>query len=188
MGTSKDERSPHTPPWRPALAVLGKPDVSPERQLIEIWRSAYGDRGQRLIDDFSSPAIAEACRLVAERVPLNEALNRFDESNARENRGGLAIELGRRALARCAAISARPSDFVQQLFAEATSYYASRDLPSFVAQEGRVRNNSEVIALKQALQTGAKRTVERFGEPPLDQASWSALVKRTVNALTGEER
>lgn len=187
MGTSKNERSPNTPPWKPALAVIGRSDVSAERQLAEIWRSAYSERGERLLDDLSDPALVEACRLVTERVPVHEALNRFDENNERENRAGLAIELGRRALARCAVTGAGPTEFVQELFGEATSYYASRDLPSFVAAKDRINTNSEAIALKQALRTAAKQTVEMFGEPPLDRADWSVHIARLLKALQGRK-
>ncbi len=188
MGTSRNDRSPEIPTWKPALAVIGRTDVPADRQLTEIWRAAYGERGERLLYDLSQPSLAVACQLVDEKVPVYRALNQFDEINQRENRAGLAIEIGRRALARCAASGASSLDFVRELFGEATAYYASRDLPSFVAAENRVASNSEGIALKQALQNEAKQAVKELGNPPLDPASWSDHVSRVLSSLRGEKR
>ncbi len=188
MGTSRNDRSPDIPTWKPALAVIGRTDIPATRQLIELWRAAYGERGERLLYDFSQPSLAAACQLVAEKVPVHRALIHFDEINQQENRAGLAIELGRRALARCAASGASSLDFVGELFGEATAYYASRDLPSFVAAEKRVASNSEGIALKQTLQDTAKETVEQLGDPPLEPVAWGDHVARVLSALRGGQR
>ena len=188
MGTSRNDRSPDIPPWKPALAVIGRTDVPVNRQLTEIWRAAYGERGERLLDDYSQPSLAEACRLVAEKIPVHVALQRFDEINQRENRAGLAIELGRRALARCTAAGANSVDFVRELFGEATAYYACRDLPSFVAAEKRVATNSAGIALKQALQSMAKEVVVKLGDPPLDRVAWGDYVAHILATLKGGQR
>src|SRR5690348_6514649 len=103
MGTSKNVRSPDSPPWRPFLAVVGRPDISVERQARELWRAAYADRGPRLEDDFSQSTLAVACRIASTGRNVQAALREYDAANQRERRVGLGIEIGRRALARSVA-------------------------------------------------------------------------------------
>lgn len=184
MGTSRNDRSPSNPAWKPALAVLGRPDIKPERQLQEIWRSAYGERGERLIGEFAHPSLPEACRLLTTKtVQMQEALTRFEDVSSREVGTSFAVELGKRALARCIAASATPTRFVQELFAEATSYYASRDLPSYVGAKGRVETVAQSIALKDALKNIAMTVAGTVGEPRLDTAGWTRHVAQVITTL-----
>ena len=184
MGTSRNDRSPDIPPWKPALAILGRRDIPQERQLSEVWRAAQADRGARLLDAFSHPLLLEACRLVAERAPLRQTLDRFDEARQRGNYAGLAVELCSRALARSAARAEGAIGFVGELFGEATAYYLSRDLPSFVASENRVATNSEAIQLKRSLTKAASLIAQGQGEPPLDREAWAQHVQRVLHGLT----
>jgi len=186
VGTSRNDASPRTPPWRIALAVVGTPDVDPARQGLEIWRAVAADRGEKLVSDFASTSLAEACRYVAEGLPVHDALARYDRSTLHESEAGLALEMGRRALARCAAQRTDAATFVGELFAEAVSYYASRDLPSFVAAEGRVANTSRAIELKDKLRQATKEQVKALGSPQLTPKGWKSHVTRVVTALRGE--
>lgn len=187
MGTSRNDPSPSVPPWKPALAVLGRNDVPPERQSLEIWRAVAADRGERLIRDLANPTLAQACSLVAERRPVGEALGVYDEATLYLTDVGLAVDLGRRALARAAANRSGASGFAGELFAEAVSYYASRDLPSFVAAPGRIPNSSSALALKEHFRNIARRATIRAGEPPVDRRGWQRYVGRVLTALQGRE-
>lgn len=173
MGTSRNDPSRPIPPWKPALAVLGRTDVAAERQSLEIWRAAAADRGERLVHDLANPTLAEACSLVSEGRTVGEALAAYDEATLHLSDVGLAVDLGRRALARAAAKNSGATGFAGELFAEAVSYYASRDLPSFVAAPGRVSTSSEAIALKEELRNIAREAAYRAGEPPLDRRGWN---------------
>ena len=188
MGTSRNDRSPSTPPWRMALAVVGAPDVSPARQSLEIWKAVAADRGESLLRDFSSPALAEACRYVARGLPVNEAIAQFDRSTLREGDTGLALEMGRRALARCAAQRTDATGFVGELFAEAVSYYSSRDLPSFVGAAGRVPTTSAAISLKDNLRQTTKEQIRALGPPQLTPKGWRRHVTKVLKTLQGEGR
>ena len=132
MGTSKNVRSPDIPPWKPFLAVVGRPDIPVERQARELWRAAYADRGSRLEDDFSQNTLAVACELAATSRSVQVALREYDSANQREHRAGLGVEIGRRVLARAIARGTGAAGFAADFFADASSYYASRDLPSFI--------------------------------------------------------
>jgi hypothetical protein len=188
VGTSRNDASPRTPPWRIALAVVGTTDVSPSRQSLEIWKAVAADRGANLLRDFSNPALRAACRYVSEGVPVHDALARYDRSTLHESSAGLALEIGRRALARCTAQRTDAASFVGELFAEAASYYASRDLPSFVAARGRVSNTSGAIDLKDALRQTTKTQVMALGDPQLTPKQWKNHINRVLKALTGEGR
>lgn len=188
MGTSRNDPSPKTPPWRMALAVVGTPDVSPSRQSLEIWKAVAADRGEKLLRDFANPALAAACRYVAEGLPVHDALERFDRSTLHESSAGLALEMGRRALARCTAQRTDAASFVGELFAEAVSYYASRDLSSFVAAEGRVANTSSAINLKDSLRQTTRDQIKALGNPRLTPREWKSYITRVLKALQGEGR
>jgi hypothetical protein len=188
VGTSRNDRSPSTPPWRIALAVVGAPDVMPARQSVEIWKAVAADRGESLLRDFSSPALAEACRYVAQGLSVNEAIAQFDRSASREGATALAFEMGRRALARCAAQRTDAAAFVGELFAEAVSYYSSRDLPSFVGAAGRVPTTSAAINLKDSLRQLTKEQIRALGPPQLTAAGWRRHITRALKTLQGEGR
>lgn len=53
MGTSKNVASPDTPPWKMALAALGRPNIPVTKQNREIWRSVHAERGPEAAVEFS---------------------------------------------------------------------------------------------------------------------------------------
>lgn len=185
MGTSRNDRSPSTPPWKIALAVLGTPDVPPDRQCTEIWRAVAADRGEKMLRDFSHPSLAEACRLASARISPQEAVARFDAITSEATAPGFTFDMGRRAIARCAAESSGSSGFVSELFSEAVSYYASRDLPSYVGATGRIQNSTESIQLKELLRRVTKIKVESAGSPRSATREWRGYIARVLRALQG---
>jgi hypothetical protein len=168
--------------------VVGAPDVSPARQSLEIWKAVAADRGEGLLQDFSSPALAEACRYVAQGLSVNDAIAQFDRSTLREGAAGLVLDMGRRALARCAAQRTDATGFVGELFAEAVSYYSSRDLPSFVGAAGRVPTTSDAIRLKDSLRQTTKEQIRPLGPPQLTPTGWRRHITRVLKTLQGESR
>lgn len=187
MGTSRNDRSPNIPPWRPALAILGKTNTTPEQQIREIWRAAAADRGEKLLRDFSHEALANACKLVAQRSSLAAGLNAYDASTIHASDGGLAIEMGRRALARCLASKSSPTQFVGELFSEAVSYYCSRDLPSFVAAPGRIQSTSSAIKLKAELRKLTRESVKELGPPKYTGHAWKGYIDKVLKQLQHQQ-
>jgi hypothetical protein len=185
MGTSKNVRSPDIPPWKPFLAVVGRPDIPVERQARELWRAAYAERGPRLEDDFSQRTLAVACELADSRRSIQAALHDYDAANQRERRAGLGVELGRRALVRAIARGTGAAGFAADLFADASSYYASRDLPSFIGAAGRVHNTSSAIELKNAISRVTREQVSKVGMPGTDAEGWASFVRTALMVLRG---
>jgi hypothetical protein len=190
VGTSRNDRSPATPPWTIALAVLGAPEVPAERQCAEIWRAAVADRGERMFSNFSSESIAEACRLASAGLPPQEAIAIFNERTRYETQAGLVTDMARRAIARCAAKEGSATEFAAELFSEAVSYYASRDLASYVAAPGRVADSTSAIKLKDSLRNTTKEWVRSVGRPGLGPRQWARYVSRVLTRLqaSGERK
>jgi hypothetical protein len=185
MGTSKNVASPNSPPWKPALAILGRKDIPIERQIIEIWRSASAERGLMLIDDFSSAAVATACSLAARFVDVRDAVATFDSYLSRDHKAGFAAEIAKRALARAVASKQGIQGFAGELFAEATSYYASRDLPSFIGHDGRIDSPSAAIRLKASMMEQTRISVASSGVPNSSPEEWAIYVQKVISGLRG---
>jgi hypothetical protein len=185
MGTSKNVASPDTPAWKMALAVLGRPDIPVPRQNREIWRSVQAERGPEAADEFSQPALATACRLAAESSDVRMSLDNYDEHLASNSKSGFAVEIAKRALARAVHSRQGAEGFARELFAEATSYYASRDLPSFVGSKDRVNTTSAAIALKASLKETTREIVRSAGTPAFDPEGWTKYVGGVFRKLRG---
>ena len=90
--------------------------------------------------DLSHPLLAESWSFPEKVYAPHQALQSFDEAALHVANVGLAVEFGRRALARCTLEAATPRSFALELFSDAIGYYVARDLPSVVAVQGRVQS------------------------------------------------
>jgi hypothetical protein len=125
--------------------------------------------------------------MVAEGRSVAEALFAYDEATLHLSDVGLAVDLGRRALVRAAAKNSGAIGFAGELFAEAASYYVSRDLPSFVAAPDHILNSSSAIALKEELRNVARQAAFIAGEPADDRRGWNRYVARVITVLQARE-
>lgn len=188
MGTSRNDASPSTPSWKAVLAVLGKSDVSVELQVREVWRAAVHDRDAALTRDLSHPVIAAALELSRQGLPIERVLQSFDENVLHVSNVGLAVEFGRRALARCVSQEPAARSFAAELFGETVAYYVARDLPSVVAAKGRVPAVSDAIRLKSSIREFVKSQVAAMGEPSPGITGWKAFVEKAAESLKKERR
>lgn len=188
MGNSSNQSSPKTPNWRLAHAVLGNSNVSSERQSQELWRAAAADRGDHLAEALGSPLLANACVLATQTTSPSQAVREFEQSALDSHAASLALDLGKRALARSVANKTGPVGFASELFAETAGYYASRDLPSFVGAPGRIETTSKTIALKEQIRGHAREIAKTFSIET-DPKGWRNYIIKVLNALQkGSER
>lgn len=186
MGTSRNDPSPDIPVWHPTMSLLGRRNIPANRQTQEIWRSiSADDSGERFASSLSSPMLAEACRIVDQQSSIQDGIRRFDESIAAQYETGLTLDMGRRALARTLANGGHSQEFVAELFTEAVSYYASRDLPSVVGCSGRIGTATELVQLKQAIRQTTRDTVLKAGVPIYDHDGWGKYILGVVELLKG---
>jgi hypothetical protein len=183
MGTSINQRSPNTPSWRLANAVLGNRNISAVRQSAELWAAALADRDGELSNKLLSPLLAEAAVIANEdELSPSTAIQAYDDLLAEHFEAGLIFDLGRRALVRAASTQSRAPGFLAELFAEVASYYVSRDLPSFVASKGRVATSSEAIELKDQIAEIARTKATREALPE-GAESWQQIVRDVSDSL-----
>ena len=188
MGTSNNQSSPNTPHWQPAQAVLGDPNWPVERQSEELWRSALMDRDGRLTEELADPLLASACEIAEERLLPARAVQSFDNTLSEQYAAGLTFDMAKRALARASATGSGSVGFAEELFAEATSYYASRDLPSFVGAAGRIQTTTDSIALKENLRNIARETARTVAPIATNPQGWRNYISEVIASLRGERR
>lgn len=186
MGTSSNQSSPNTPNWRPVLGVLGDSNWPVERQSEELWRSAIMDRDGRLIEELAHPLIASACEIAEQRIPPANAVQSFDHSLNEQYAVGLTFDMAKRALARVSATESGSVGFAAELFAETISYYASRDLPSFVGASGRIQTTTDAIALKENLRKIARDAARAVAPITTNPQGWRNYISAVIASLGGE--
>lgn len=188
MGTSSNQSSPNTPPWRLPKAILGASGWPADRQSSEIWQAALADRQGKLRADFGDSLLAEACQIAERGVEPTRAVQAYDAALADNNAAGLALDMGRRALSRATAAQAGAIGFASELFAEAASYYVSRDLPSFLGAHGRVKTTTEAIHLKEQIKGIARDVARAAGPVRTDPDGWQAYISTVLSGLQGTGR
>jgi hypothetical protein len=188
MGTSTNPRLPSTPLWTPATAVLGHLDWAPDRQGTEIWRAALADRNASLQNDLAGDLTAAASRLARAHRMVPTALSSFDTVVSTTDSIGVVVEFARRALAKAVADRSGSSGFAQELFAEAVSYYASRELPSIVGKASKIQTTGSWIALERQLRDFTRARVSAGEQPPSSERAWTTYVSRICNRLRAPVR
>lgn len=181
MGTSRSHPSPSIPQWSIAREIVGRADAPPAFQEQALWRAAIAEKGVGLVWELTVEPLAQAVRL-ADR-PLAEAMQAFDQS-VRDNRATtLFVDLARRALARTIVTKGGSDSFGPEFFAEATGYFAARDLSSVVGTADRIQSAKDSLALKAALRAvSLARVREVAADPRMD---WKAYVSGALAALSG---
>jgi hypothetical protein len=188
VGTSVNQRSPRTLGWQAVHATYRNHEIPIARVTSEVWRAATNQERGDLARLLSAPIVAKLGQLAA------RAHSRLDLSRAaateivRTKSSSLASEIARRAAIQCMSSRDRISAYNQRLFAEATSYLVSRDLPGFVGH-GRVRTVTESLEFKSAVASHVARLVSEIGQPKsLAPKGWEKHVQHVITALQGKQR
>jgi hypothetical protein len=187
MGTSSNHRSKDIPTWQPARAMLGSNEVDPKFQARELWRAALSDQEAAVIANLSNETVAFACDLAATSQSPIQANDAFTEHLQAADRANLFDSIARRALIRSVVNKKGIAGFGEELFAEAVSYFASRDLPSYVGREGRVTSVSSAIALKEALKSHTADIARKHQLRSASPKDWGTYVLAVLKSL-GENK
>lgn len=182
MGTSRNDPSPNKPEWRLSRTILGS-DRPASEQVRQIWRAAERDQGRALVTSLGAWTVFQACDLAAHAPTPVGALEEFDTRVAERREASLAIEFAKRALARATYLQNGSLGFASELFAEATAYYAARDLPSVIGAPGHASSATAVLQLKNDLRAHARERVGEIGLPPSSAEAWPAYVTAVVSGL-----
>src|SRR5262245_35458224 len=151
MGTSVNQKSPATPNWTIAQQAYRDRSIPEERALREIWRAALNQPEGDLAAQLRNPAFARMAALIPSWSTAADASREAAQFVRDAKISSLAGDLARRAAVQTAADPAGNARFAQRLFAEATNYLVSRDLPGFITRGERLASVGQARALKQAL-------------------------------------
>jgi len=193
MGTSRNDPSPRTPPWKPIREVLGNPKVSLEIQSHEIWRAASSDREGRLITDLSNSCLSKGAEIAASAESPLQASKAFD-SVVNELGGSFFTDIAKRALVRAVIGKQGAIGFASEFFAETASYYVSRDLAGVVGNKNKIKTSSDGVEFKTKLRDVAKNTAYKNAEHLRSKghlleknSDWSTFIVNTVSELKGKK-
>jgi len=183
MGTSVNQKSPATANWTIAQQAYRDASISDQRALQEIWRAALnqpeGDLGAQL----QNPAFARLAALVPRWESAADAAREAARFVREEKVSSLAGDLARRAAIQSAGDPKGSAQFVHRLFAEATNYLVSRDLPGFITRGERLQSIGEARALKLTLVDLTTRVAAASQPSTLTARTWARGVGSVLDAL-----
>lgn len=192
MGTSTNQPSPSTPSWHAAQAAYHDSRISTERAVQELWRAATHRTEGDLVKALASAVIARCGELAATESSRENAVRDASLLVAFSGEASLASDIAQRALIKAFRSPAdRLAAFSANLFAEASDYLVSRDLPGFVGQSDHIGTPRQAIEFKAAIRDTVLTTVQRIPRPVAGrlEGDWAAYVRRVAAALkSGPER
>jgi hypothetical protein len=163
--------------------------VSEERVLQDIWRAAGNQPDGDLATLLAQPIIGDLAGIASSSSSPQEASREALRAVARSRQASLAADIARRAVAQAASSTGAPDTeaagrYVERVFAEATNYLMSRDLPGYVRTDTRLQTVADSLAFKENLMTETARAVQRVGLPQsFGPSEWSAFVRAVVAEL-----
>lgn len=184
MGTSVNQRSPDTTPWKFVQQAYDDPNVPLDRALNLIWRAADLEQETRLTNLLGQPIIGSVAAVVGSAQSPSQAARDAVRLIVTNKASSLAADIARRAVVQSVGQEDAPQAFARRLFAEATNYLVARDLPGHVSKSGRAQNVADSLAFKQRIMDTAMAVVDRVPSPrALDAQGWSSYVTAVVSAL-----
>ncbi|MBX3150298.1 hypothetical protein KF728_09140 [Candidatus Obscuribacterales bacterium] len=188
MGTSVSQMSPRTRGWNIVQTVYTTESIGVERAVTEIWRAATGE-ATNLATQLASPIVARIEQIASTSGSPTEIAMRVEMEIASSGSANFACEVARLAAIKTAQapVESRQTLFREKLFAEASSYFVSRDISGFVGQNFRNQNVSEMVEFKQKAMESTTVSVRKSSEQ-LKKASWSEYVAGIVDDLRGKSK
>jgi hypothetical protein len=184
MGTSVNQSSPRTLNWSAAHAGYRNASIPAARVAAEVWRAALNQERGNIAQLLAQPVVARLGALAFKAESAIDLSRKTAFELAQSKQSSLGTELSRRAAIQCLHARDRVGGFAAGVFAEATAYLVSRDLPGFVGS-GRARTVADSLEFKAALinhVAGVARSVE--APRSLDDPSgWKRHVEVIIDRL-----
>ena len=184
MGTSVNQRSPDTTNWKLVQQAYENPDFPIERALREVWQAASNQEQGDLIAQLAEPTIGSLVSVAARSISPADASRAVGDYIADNLGASLAADIATRAVIQSAGRPDAQSFFVQRLFAEATDYLVSRDLPGHISPGSRLGSISAARAFKQDMMRTTASTVQQTPLPSsFEDSQWTTFVNTVVGAI-----
>lgn len=188
MGTSVNQSSPKTLNWQAVHASYRNSETPVDRVVTELWRAAANQPQGDLTRLLSAPIIARLGELAMSAKTSAQVARTSAIEIATTKAASLAADIARRAAVQCIGSSDRAAAYRERIFAEATNYLVSRDLPGFVGA-GRAKSAVESIQFKAAVTNHVSEVTRSVAAPKTFAAkSWNRHVLEVVAALQGRKR
>jgi hypothetical protein len=184
MGTSVNQRSPDTYNWRIVQRAYENPDVPIDLALRDIWRAADNQPEGNLFAQLADPVIGALAAVAATATSPMEASSEVGRLIVDQNAASLAADIARRAVMQSAGRENAQALVVERLFAEATNYLVSRDIPGHIRPGGRLETVADARAFKQDAMSTTADAVRRAAPPPsFEGDAWSRFVSTVVRSI-----
>lgn len=184
MGTSVNQPSPNTPAWKIAQRAYDNPNLSTDWALREIWRAAGNQPEGDLAAQLAQPVIGDLASFAIRISSPADAAEEISTFVADNQVASLATDIARRAAMQSAGKEGASEMFMQRLFAEATNYLVSRDIPGHIAPTSRLQSISDVRAFKQQVMDAAATVVRNTPQPTsLQGDDWQHYVTTVIGTI-----
>lgn len=183
MGTSVNQASPRTLSWNVVKAGYRSPAVPVSRLASEVWRAALNQTTDNIAQLLAQPIVARLGALATEARSATDLARKTSQMLAQSKNSSLASDIARRAAIQCVGSRDRANAFSERVFAEATSYLVSRDLPGFVGSD-RTRTVAESLKFRAELAGHVAGLAREIGGPRrLDPDTWARHVQTVIDGL-----
>lgn len=184
MGTSVNQPSPKTINWRAAQATYRNADVPVERVLREMWRAATNQAEGNLASLLAQPIIARVRDIALQGGDATQVAMAVSREIAESRQSSFAAVIAQRAAVQSVSAADRDQAYSERVFAEASNYLLSRDLPGYVGDIGRNKNVGDSYQFKRAVLEAATNVVRQVGTPSSNTPeAWHEHTTAVVDAL-----
>jgi hypothetical protein len=184
VGTSVNQRSPDTPPWILAQDAYTDASMPVNQALREVWRAASNETETNLMSFLVQPELTAFADLAARISTPSEAFQETSRFISDQKVASLVADIARRAVIQSAGVENPRQQFLQRLFAEATNYLVSRDLPGHIRPGGKIETVSDARRFTQAMMDTTADAVRRTPEPPvIARDTWPTYVRSVVQTI-----
>jgi hypothetical protein len=186
VGTSVNQPSPKTINWRAAQATYRNADVP---VLREMWRAATSQAEGNLASLLAQPIVARVRDIALQGGDATQVAMAASRAIAESGQSSFAAEIARRAAVQSVAAENRDQAYSERVFAEASNYLLSRDLPGYVGDVGRNKTVGDSFQFKRAVLEAAANVVRQVGPPQSGTPeAWHDHTTAVVDALKRRNR
>jgi hypothetical protein len=158
--------------------------VPVERVLREMWRAATSQPEGNLADLLAQPIISRVRDIVLQGGDATQVAMAASREIAQSRQSSLAADIARRAAVQSVSAPNRAQAYSERVFAEASNYLLSRDLPGYIGNIGRNKTVADSFHFKSAVTEAAASIVRQVTPPPSNTPEgWRSHTAAVVDAL-----
>lgn len=182
MGTSVNQRSPANDNWLLVQDIYQDATIPVEQAIRILWRAASNQNEANLANQLARPEIGTLADFAASGTPAEVSRN-VTNYISHNKVASLAGDIAKRAAMQCAGKENARELFSQRLFAEATSYLVSRDLPGYVGRGGRFPTAADAQRFTRSMMETTSSVVRQALGAGREASGWESFAASVVGTL-----